>query len=336
MPDMTSYGDKGVLDRDDRNTVRLTPEIIDQIIQSDIHAGDWGLTESDMASYFDAVVDDAVSRAENNHQKAQAIIVAAGKLTFGGAGEFLAEKLAGIMAPQSIEAVKQMLALGIDSLEIANNLNTMDFIDSGDSAGAGDMGQTGTSGGTGGTTGTDSATSDPTSYDFWDSFVDEWIGKNTKSAKDMFLEDDIFRKEQVAPAIGTYRDLLSDLTTQAQTGTGVYSPVKFGMGNFRTSFVPKSNLITAEHLKGYGKEDLASSLALTDVLQPNRGAREYLTALQNIAQWKYEKDLAEKGIDVQHAIGTHEPDDKGTWLDAIKDIVQIGDTVGDTIKKYWP
>ena len=66
---------------------------------------------------------------------------------------------------------------------------------------------------------------------------------------------------------------------------------------------------------------------------------EYMDALKKLATWQYEmaqqKELAEKGIAADIKTGTFQPDDKGTWLDAIKDIVQIGDTVGDSIGKWF-
>jgi hypothetical protein len=113
---------------------------------------------------------------------------------------------------------------------------------------------------------------DITSLDFWNGFVDEWVG-----AKDKILEDDAFRKSKVEPAIGKYQQVLSDLTNQANTGTGTYKPTTFGMGDFRSSFVPKSGLMVAEDLKNYGKEDLTSELALTDVMQPNKVLILHLT-----------------------------------------------------------
>ena len=157
---------------------------------------------------------------------------------------------------------------------------------------------------------------DPLSYDFWNNFVDEWMGKNSKSAKDMYAEDDAFKKSQVEPAIGKYQAVLADLTNQAKTGTGNYTPITFGMGDFRSSFVPKSGLAVADDLRGYGKDELGASLALTDVMQPNKGGIDYLGALKAIAQWEYEmkqqRDLAEKGLSVQKDVGTFQPEDKGT------------------------
>jgi len=181
---------------------------------------------------------------------------------------------------------------------------------------------------------------DPTSLEFWDSFVDEWIGKNGKSAKQQYLEDDAFKKAKVEPAIGEYQSVLSDLANQANTGTGNYTPIRFGMGNFRTSFVPKSGFLVAENLKNFAKDKLSSNLALTDVMQPNKGSLDYLNVLGNLAKWQYEmnqaKDLAEQGFNVQTNIGMAPFEDRGSWLDAIKDVVQIGDTASDIWDKVFP
>jgi hypothetical protein len=202
----------------------------------------------------------------------------------------------------------------------------------GGSAGGGGAMRPGSGGGTGG-----NVPGDPTTYSFWNSFVDEWMG-----AKDKYAEDDAFRKSKVEPAIGKYQAALSDLTNQAQTGTGNYTPVKFGMGDFRTSFVPKSGLMAAEDIKNYGKEGLTSELALTDVMQPNKGSMEYMNELKGLAQWQYEmeqrKNLAEQGFGLEGSrIEAYKDanEDKGSWLDAISDIVKIGDTVGDSIDRWW-
>jgi len=198
-----------------------------------------------------------------------------------------------------------------------------------------------TGGGTGGSGGGgDSvANNDPLSYDFWNNFVDEWMGKNGKSAKTMYSEDDAFKKGKVEPAIGKYQAALADLTNQAQTGTGSYTPTTFGMGNFRSSFVPKSGLMTADNLKDYAKEGLTSELALTDVMQPNKGSMDYLTALQALAQFDKQAQLQKYGIDMGYntAIDSIQEgqEDKGSWLDIVKDVVQIGDTVGDAWSKYF-
>jgi hypothetical protein len=211
-----------------------------------------------------------------------------------------------------------------------------DSADIGADSGAGSSDEAG--GGTGGTGG--NMSNDPNSYDFWDSFVDEWMG-----AKDKILQDDAFRKSKVEPAIGKYQSLLSDLTNQAKTGTGTYKPTTFGMGDFRSSFVPKSGLMVAEDLKNLGKEDLTSELALTDVMQPNKGNLDYLNQLKALGLWEYEmnqqRNLAEQGFNIasdRNDIYEDINSDKGTWLDAIKDIVQIGNTVGDTfesVSRWW-
>ena len=197
-----------------------------------------------------------------------------------------------------------------------------------------------TGGGTGGGGGGDVANNDPLSYDFWNNFVDEWMGKNGKSAKTMYGEDDAFKKAQVEPAVGKYQAMLNDLTGQAQTGTGAFTPTTFGMGNFRSSFVPKSGLMTADRLQDYGKENLTSSLALTDVMQPNKGSMDYLSALQELAQFDKEAQLRKYGIDMGYntALDSMKEgnEDKGSWLDVIKDVVQIGDTFSDTYKKLFP
>ena len=50
------------------------------------------------------------------------------------------------------------------------------------------------------------------------------------------------------------------------------------------------------------------------------------------------KNLAEQGLGLEGSrIDAYKDanEDKGSWLDAIKDIVQIGDTVGDSIGKWF-
>ena len=196
-----------------------------------------------------------------------------------------------------------------------------------------------TGGGTGGGGGGDVVNNDPLSYDFWNNFVDEWMGKNSKSAKTMYGEDDAFKKSKVEPAIGKYQAALADLTNQAQTGTGTFTPTTFGMGDFRSSFVPKSGHLTADKLKDYAKENLTSSLALTDVMQPNKGSMDYLDQLKALAMFDKEAQLKKYGIDMGYntAIDSIQEgnEDKGSWLDIVKDVVQIGDTVGDAWTKYF-
>ena len=196
-----------------------------------------------------------------------------------------------------------------------------------------------TGGGTGGGGGGDVANNDPLSYDFWNNFVDEWMGKNGKSAKTMYGEDDAFKKAQVEPAVGKYQAALADLTNQAQTGTGTFTPTTFGMGNFRSSFVPKSGHLTADKLKDYAKEGLTSELALTDVMQPNKGSMDYLTALQALAEFDKKSQLQKYGIDMGYntALDSMKEgnEDKGSWLDVISDVMKVGDTFADTYKKLF-
>ena len=247
------------------------------------------------------------------------------------------------MSPITAEAVTGQLANGEAADSIAASLSSADFGDGGPSGGGpadpvGGTGGTNDTSGTGGTGG-DVATNDPLSYDFWNNFVDEWMGKNGKSAKTMYSEDDAFKKSKVEPAIGKYQAALADLTNQAQTGTGTFTPTTFGMGNFRSSFVPKSGHLTADKLKDYAKEGLTSELALTDVMQPNKGSMDYLTALQALAQFDKEAQLRKYGIDMGYNTALDSikegQEDKGSWLDVIKDVVQIGDTVGDAWSKYF-
>ena len=234
-----------------------------------------------------------------------------------------------------------------DGMSVSDAVGSMSSVDfGGEGATGGGPATSGTvdspdsdiTGGSGG--GGDSvANNDPLSYDFWNNFVDEWMGKNGKSAKTMYSEDDAFKKGKVEPAIGKYQAALADLTNQAQTGTGSYTPTTFGMGNFRSSFVPKSGLMTADNLKDYAKEGLTSELALTDVMQPNKGSMDYLSALQELAKFDKEAQLRKYGIDMGYntAIDSIQEgqEDKGSWLDIVKDVVQIGDTVGDAWSKYF-
>ena len=57
--------------------------------------------------------------------------------------------------------------------------------------------------------------------------------------------------------------------------------------------------------------------------------------LQELGKFAEQLRLKEKGIDIRGDWADYQMEDKGTWLDAIKDVVQIGDTVGDTISKFW-
>ena len=218
----------------------------------------------------------------------------------------------------------------------AGNVDSGGNIGSGDGSGGGGGSGTGWPGGVGGGGTADDPLSfnNPLSYDFWDSFIDEWM-----DAKDMYQQDDAFKKSQVEPAIGKYQDALSGLTDQANAGTGPFRPTTFGMGNFRSSFVPKSGHLMADRLKDYAKEGLTSSLALTDVMQPNKGNMDYLNQLQQIAMFEKEKEMQKYGIDKGYAgqIDSikEQTSDKGSWLDIVKDVVQIGDTVGDAWNKYF-
>jgi len=248
------------------------------------------------------------------------------------------------VSPESAAAAALSIGNGMNPSDVGASMGTGDFgggpagnVDSSGNVGA-SGGASGADTGTGGTGGS-VANNDPLSYDFWNNFVDEWMGKNGKSAKTMYSEDDAFKKSKVEPAIGKYQAALADLTNQAQTGTGTFTPTTFGMGNFRSSFVPKSGHLTADKLKDYAKEGLTSELALTDVMQPNKGSMDYLTALQALAQFDKQAQLQKYGIDMGYntAIDSIQEgqEDKGSWLDVIKDVVQIGDTVGDAWSKYF-
>ena len=247
------------------------------------------------------------------------------------------------MNSESITAALESMQSGMNPGDIGASLSDADFGGgpADPSGGAQDLGAGGNTGGAGdsGGTGGSVANNDPLSYDFWNNFVDEWMGKNSKSAKDMYAEDDAFKKSKVEPAIGKYQAALEDLVNQAQTGTGTYKPTTFGMGDFRTSFVPKSSLITADNLKDYAKEGLTSELALTDVMQPNKGSMDYLTKLQALAEFDRQAQLKKYGIDMGYNTALDSikegQEDKGSWLDVIKDVVQIGDTVGDAWQKYF-
>jgi len=175
---------------------------------------------------------------------------------------------------------------------------------------------------------------DPTSSDYWNEFVDEWM-----DAKGMYLEDDAFKKSEVEPAVGEYQSVLADLANQANTGTGNYAPITFGMGDFRSSFVPKSGFRTAQDIGNYAKDKLTSSLALTDVMQPNKGNRDYLSDLMDLARYDRGFNLsqwaAENNLNLDQQRVDYETSDKGTWLDAVKDILQVGDTSQDIWDKLF-
>lgn len=180
---------------------------------------------------------------------------------------------------------------------------------------------------------------DPASGEFWDGFVDDWMGKNGKSAKDMYAEDDAFIKSKVEPAVGEYQAVLSELANQARTGTGNYKPITYGMGDFRSSFVPKSGLRVASDLKNYGKDTLTSELALTDVMQPNKGNLSYLDKLTELAKYDRNFNLskwaAENGFNLDQQEIDNANADRGTWLDAVTDILKVGNASQDVWDKLF-
>jgi len=322
-----------------------------------VNASQLAAEEAEQAALTEAAIASAQQQADqqtDSVSKAKAFITALvsalGSMVFGSLGGMIAGKLAGWgMNTDTANAVIGLLSEGYDAESVIDGLSSADF------GGNSSDGNGPTGGGpadvptpTGGATdspntpntpNTGGTNNDPTSYSFWDKFVDEWNGKNAKSAKELMLENDAFIKNRVGESVGNYQAQLADLTNQAKTGTGAYKPITFGMGNFRSSFVPKSGLMTANNIADYANRAMNSSLALTDVEQPNKANLDYLEKLKALAQWQYEmkqaKDLAEKGIDANIQVGTYQPDDKGTWLDAIKDFVQIGDTVGDAFSKYF-
>jgi len=78
---------------------------------------------------------------------------------------------------------------------------------------------------------------------------------------------------------------------------------------------------------------------LTDVMQPNKGSMDYLDKLKALAMFDKEAQLKKYGIDMGYntALDSIQEgnEDKGSWLDIVKDVVQIGDTVGDAWTKYF-
>jgi hypothetical protein len=157
---------------------------------------------------------------------------------------------------------------------------------------------------------------DPNSYDFWKDFVTEW-----QSAKSMFAQDDAFKKEKAGDALGTYQKRL-----QGITGEAGHQPITWGMGDFSSTFMPRSGRNTA-------KELLTSELAKTDIMQPNKGQMDYLAALRDIAQ---NERTADNAIALKGATSgkTEQQDDQGTWLDAMGDILSVADS-GTDLWDWW-
>lgn len=149
-------------------------------------------------------------------------------------------------------------------------------------------------------------TSDPTTLDFWSSFVKEFA-----NAKKMYQQDDAFKKAQVQPAMQKYRDRL-----QGVSGEALHQPITWGMGDFRSTFMPKSS-------QGLAQSVLGSELAETEVMRPNAANLAYLDQLFEVA--KTDRSLAQNLA----IANIQNPRDKGSWLDTIADIVRIGGDVSD-------
>ena len=334
----------------------------------------FGMTEAEIVAALQSSLTEAttaVQAGSSNQSKLAVILSFAGKFA-KVAASFLGIGFAVDMIGQLLSAAganPESMAAVLSSGNLIGALSTLgegDFGTPGDMGGPGDYPEPPPAGGpeaidTGGGGTLDPGTgapvnpsNDPLTYDFWDAFVNDYFGEN--SVANMFAEDDAFRKEESQTAIGNYQAALSDLTNQANTGTGAYTPTIFGMGDFRTSFVPKSGLMTADDLSNYAQQNLTSQMGLIDIMQPNRGTLDYMNQLAHLAQFdrtatdarahneaaiaaqRYAADqgVASSGIYAQSALDQIDAqnEDSGSWLDAIRDISETANNVYD-IWKYW-
>jgi hypothetical protein len=158
------------------------------------------------------------------------------------------------------------------------------------------------------------AYADPKSDDFWNQLVKEWRG-----LKDSLENQQKFRREELAPAFKNYKQRLSGLSNEPG-----FKPISVGMGNFSTSFLPKRAASNAQSM-------LNADLSQTDINDPERANLSYLDRLKEMGT--FQKQIENK-INIA-GINNERPDDQGTWLDAIADVMKVGSAGADIYDKIW-
>jgi hypothetical protein len=164
------------------------------------------------------------------------------------------------------------------------------------------------------TPGEKDAYADPKSDSFWDAFVKEWQG-----AKESLQNQQKFRREQLQPAFDTYKQRLAGMSNEPG-----FKPITVGMGDFKTSFMPKRATQNAQSILG-------SQLSEADIMDPEKANLSYLDRLQTMGQ--FQKQI-EARIDISDK-SNRLPDDQGTWLDAAADIMKVGSAGADIYDKLF-
>ena len=167
----------------------------------------------------------------------------------------------------------------------------------------------------------------PKSNEFWRKFVAEW-----QSTKENIRLNDQFEKDVMAPALKTYQDRINDVY-EAGNRVKSYNPIGISMGDFKTSFTPKRqmmeeelNMQQREQSRGAAGDILRSKFSEADIMQPKKADMDYISQLRDMAKWQQE--LKNK---INITENMERPDDQGTWLDAIGDIIGVGGGATDLI-----
>lgn len=153
------------------------------------------------------------------------------------------------------------------------------------------------------------AENDPNSFEF---FMDQF--SNTKEGNDiltnMYNGHTQYSQDQyskLAEEVTTQNGLLDSLLEQANTGTGVFSPITFSFGDINTTFVPRANRELATQMSELGQSKINNLL----------GAFSSGLAVDKLNQDAYQFEESDKNADQ-----TREDNQPGI-LDYVKGVFSI-------------
>ena len=146
----------------------------------------------------------------------------------------------------------------------------------------------------------------------WADYTEQYFGtpEGTQSMQEMLQGQADFMKQQteewqtgVGEATEKQTGLLDDLIDQSQTGTGMFSPVKFKLAGRDVDFVPRAKREQATQLAGFGQQGLANQTGYLDnvlknapVRSPEAGGLAYLDSLKDMTKMGEGFSLAREGM----------------------------------------
>lgn len=164
---------------------------------------------------------------------------------------------------------------------------------------------------------TPSPENDPTSFDF---FLKQF--SETKEGQDiltnMYNGQTQYSQDQynkLADEVTTQNGLLDSLLEQANTGTGVFSPITFSFGDINTTFVPRANRALATQMSELGQNKVNNLL----------GAFSSGLAVDKLNQDAYQFAESDKNVD------QNREDNQPGVLDYVKGIATIANPVSGII-----